>query len=640
LDNNFQILDDYGASDILNQLAQSWLRNNEHILAPFLRNDSEDQSQTFYSNKPYIKLIQDIATAFIQTAKDMRLTPEALSSKLSSSPAPFPLAQLGCSLYSDYQRALAYRGMVDFNDLICLALEVLQRDSKYLSRLQYCWPYIFEDEAQDSSRLQEQILRTLVGVYGNWVRVGDPNQAIFETFTTASPKYLRSFLKEEGVIARELTESGRSAPSIIAIANRLISWTESEHPVVSARDALTRPFIEPAPPGDVHSNPEDTPLSIHIHQKNLSSEQEIHAIVSSITHWLPNHPEQTVAILSPNNDHAFKVVDALKKHKIEVVDNLLKSTSSTRRVAEVLGKILHYLSNPQNPRYLASAYEAWRRGESDNSEEWVSVQKVIGLLQQCQNVESYIFPRAGLDWLETIISIEENADIYYELKEFKEVLRHWEKFVLLPFDQIILALSQELFFEPSELSIAHHLAIAMRRTNDMHPEWRTSNLTNELNIIAENERRVMGIADEDIGFDPDKYKGKVVVATIHKSKGLEWDRVYLTSINNYDFPSAQPEDVYRSERWFIRNNLNLTAETLAQLKSILSQGVYEPWYEEGVATHEARLDIVRERLRLLYVGITRAKRELTITWNTGQKRNSTPAKPLEILSAMLSETNH
>ncbi|NIP85784.1 MAG: UvrD-helicase domain-containing protein, partial [Planctomycetales bacterium] len=56
------------------------------------------------------------------------------------------------------------------------------------------WPYILEDEAQDSSRLQEEILRKLAGKGGNWVRVGDPNQAIFETFTTADPKYLRDFM--------------------------------------------------------------------------------------------------------------------------------------------------------------------------------------------------------------------------------------------------------------------------------------------------------------------------------------------------------------------------------------------------------------------------------------------------------------
>ena len=43
------------------------------------------------------------------------------------------------------------------------------------------------------------------------------------------------------------------------------------------------------------------------------------------------------------------------------------------------------------------------------------------------------------------------------------------------------------------------------------------------------------------GFDPERYRGKAVVTTMHKAKGLEWDRVYLMSVNNYDFPFQYAE---------------------------------------------------------------------------------------------------
>jgi DNA helicase-2/ATP-dependent DNA helicase PcrA len=112
--------------------------------------------------------------------------------------------------------------------------------------------------------------------------------------------------------------------------------------------------------------------------------------------------------------------------------------------------------------------------------------------------------------------------------------------------------------------------------------------------------------------------------TIHKAKGLEWDRVYLMSVNNYDFPSGQPNDRYISEKWFLRDGLNLEAETLAQLEAAIATGEYE-FYAEGTATQAARLDYVRERLRLLYVGVTRAKKELIITWNTGRQGDQTQA---------------
>jgi DNA helicase-2/ATP-dependent DNA helicase PcrA len=149
-------------------------------------------------------------------------------------------------------------------------------------------------------------------------------------------------------------------------------------------------------------------------------------------------------------------------------------------------------------------------------------------------------------------------------------------------------------------------------------------------VIANNERRFLGFSDDDIGFDPQKHKGQVVIATIHKAKGLEWDRVYLMSVNNYDFPSGQTGDLYISEPWFLRDHLNLEAETMEQLQIMLSSGEYD-WYEEGQASSQARLDYVSERLRLLYVGITRAKRELILTRNTGRDGGLLPAVPFQAL---------
>ena len=84
-------------------------------------------------------------------------------------------------------------------------------------------------------------------------------------------------------------------------------------------------------------------------------------------------------------------------------------------------------------------------------------------------------------------------------------------------------------------------------------------------MIAKNKRRFLGFSEDDSGFDPNRYRGRIVITTMHKAKGLEWDRVYLLSVNNYDFPSGMPYDQYISEKWFIREQLNLEAEALAQL---------------------------------------------------------------------------
>jgi DNA helicase-2/ATP-dependent DNA helicase PcrA len=189
------------------------------------------------------------------------------------------------------------------------------------------------------------------------------------------------------------------------------------------------------------------------------------------------------------------------------------------------------------------------------------------------------------------------------------------------------------------LAIAHKLAVVLGRAIRANNDWRLPELTEELAVIAKNERRFLGFNEDDSGFDPERYQGKVVVATMHKAKGLEWDRVYLMSVNNYDFPSGQIYDGYISEKWFIRDKLNLHAEALAQLDAVLEPDRY-PGYREGEASEIARLDYVRERLRLLFVGITRAKQELVITWNTGRRGDSSLALPLVALQVFAKENGY
>ena len=216
--------------------------------------------------------------------------------------------------------------------------------------------------------------------------------------------------------------------------------------------------------------------------------------------------------------------------------------------------------------------------------------------------------------------------VLHELIEFRINVNRWLNAVILPIDQLVLTLAHDVFTEPADLALAHKLALVLQQAADDHRDWRLPELAAELAIIARNERRFIGFSSDDSGFDPERHKGKVVVTTMHKAKGLEWDRVYLMSVNNYDFPSNRPNDQYISEKWFVRGNLNLEAEALFQLDAVLGSNEYE-WYTEGAASLAARVDYVKERLRLFYVGITRAKRDLIITWNTGRQGNATPSLP-------------
>jgi DNA helicase-2/ATP-dependent DNA helicase PcrA len=633
LEDRFRIIDEREADLIRKEAARAWLQANPDGLNEFIGEGIDESKRDWVKRQQLPDLLTGIALAFIRSAKDNRLTPERLQLLLNHSPAPLPLAEMGLAIYSDYQYALAYRGAVDFDDLIRLAIDLIDSDAGYLERLRYRWPFILEDEAQDSSQLQEQILRLLAGPEGNWVRVGDPNQAIFETFTTASPKHLLDFIRKEAGSYKTLPNSGRCQPSIMALANQLITWVNNDHPVTAVRDALTIPLIKPAPEGDPQPNPPDDPSGIRLVLKKYSPAEEIEVVVKSIAKWLPAHPESTLAVLVPRNQRGVEVVQALKEYKIDFVE-LLGSTSSTRLAAGRLGDIVSALTDPHSAARLGRAYLAWRREneENENNEFQLLIAKLLGT---CSEIETFVSPRSEHDWLDSIpldsySSGEE--DIRQEFEEFRAVMRRWQGATILPIDQMILTISQDIFSASNDLALAHKLALLLGNFHDDHPDWRLPELNEQLNLIARNESHFLGFSEEDVGFDPSHHAGKVVVTTMHKAKGLEWDRVYLMSINNYDFPSFQPNDQYISEKWFLKNRLNLEAETLAQLQSVLSKDEYR-FYQEGTATQSARLDYVRERLRLLYVGLTRAKKDLIITWNTGRQGDLMPALPFVALES-------
>lgn len=634
LEDRFSILDEREADFIRKEAAAAWLQAHPGDLDGFLDPDLDESKRDWVHRQQLPDLVNSIALAFIRSAKDNRLTPEKLQSLLSAAPAPLPLAEMGAAIYTDYQRALAYRGAVDFDDLIRLAIDLLENDAEFLERLRYRWPYILEDEAQDSSKLQEQILRLLAGPAGNWVRVGDPNQAIFETFTTASPKHLLEFISKEAETYQTLPDSGRCQPSIIALANQLIKWVDNDHPAADVRDALTVPFIRPTPAGDPQPNPPDDPEGVKLIARKYTPEEEVEAVVKSIANWLPEHADSTLAVLVPRNLRGVDVVNALKSRNIDFVE-LLGSTSSTRAAAGRLGEIVSALADPQSSARLARAYLAWRRPEEEVPNDDFQRQ-VAQLLSKCSEVETFVSPRLDRDWLASFSPspTEEGPGVREELEEFRAVVRRWQGTTALPIDQMILTLSQDLFTAPNDLALAHKLALVLRQVRDDHVDWRLPELNGELSLIARNERRFLGFSEDDAGFDPSHHAGEVVVTTMHKAKGLEWDRVYLMSVNNYDFPSFQSNDRYISEKWFVRLGMNLEAETLAQLETLGTRDEFT-WYEEGRATQQARLDYVRERLRLLYVGITRAKKELILTWNTGRQGDQTPAIPFAALQGWL-----
>ena len=582
-------MDETASTAMIREAARSWTHTHPEVRQAYVRGDFTESRMVQIAESHWPELIESVAGSFIRSAKDRRLAPWELQQSLEQHPVELPLARMGVEIYAAYQKGLAYRGAVDFDDLIRLAAGMLDQSTELLERLRFRWPYVLEDEAQDSSQLQQHIFSALAGPGGNWVRVGDPNQAIFETFTTANPDLLRDFIAAHHSVP--MPESGRCQPSVMRLANRLIHWTTSTHPVEAVRSALSEPEIQSAPDGDPQPNPPDDPSGLTFVAAALTPDEEIQMVVNSIREWLPAHPDWTVAVLASTNDHAANLVKALQNRRIPCLE-LLRSTSPTRAVAGSLTHVLGSLADPASAAKLAKCYRVWRRdwrGDKDREKLIGRVGALIGRLRRLEDYFGAAAPgiagriAAGAPAEESLpqsdVSTERRWQFSPSLNSFRRVSARWQQATVLPIDQLILAIAQDIFVSSADLALAHKLALVMAQLASENPHWRLPDLTPHLNQIARNRRKFIGFSEDDRGFQPDDHKGEVVVATLHKAKGLEWDRVYLISVNDYDFPSGMPGDSFVSEKWFIRDTLNLEAEALAQLRALDPEPEFRSYVE-------------------------------------------------------------
>ena len=665
LSETFGIVDERISLEIKRQAVNSYLQTHPDLLSAFIKPEFLNNPRRIENH--LLASAQEIAEVVIRRMKDLRTDAATLGNTLEQQAGTWPLLEFGLQIYKDYQRGLHVRGAVDFDDLILLALQALEADGNYLARLQGRWPYVLEDEAQDSSALQERMLGLLTREHGNWVRVGDPNQAIHTTFTSADPSFLRAFVRRQDVRALPLPNSGRSAQPIIDLANAFIEWSRERHPVLPADLALSLPLIEPTEADDPQPNPKPGDPPVFVYDRSQTPDEEIQTLVFSLRRWLPKHPDRTVAVLVPDNRRAAEFARAFEDASLPYDDSLLQSSNTTRAAVDALVKALRYISQPHSATHLPAFWtDVWwlRRGRARymsalgiedgtaasesgggsgraadsapapnpvQEEELPQQVSTLGrALGQMRQPERFVSPRAGDDWLDGIGWLDEYEGFRTVVEEFRIDLRRWCAATVLPIDELILTLGQHLFSEPLELALAHRVAVLLAERGREEPNWRLPELTKELEDIARNRRHILGFNEDPGGFEPPA--GKVTIATMHTAKGLEWDRVHLASVSNYSFPSGGDDDSYRAERWFVRDSLNLTAEAIAQTEQ-LRMGTLDE-YLPGRATRDARKEVAAERLRLLYVGITRARQELILTYNTGTLHARSPNKPALAFEAL------
>jgi DNA helicase II / ATP-dependent DNA helicase PcrA len=163
--------------------------------------------------------------AQISMAKNQLIGPEEYKARVASF-----YDQTVADAYALYQRRLHSSNAVDFDDLLMLTVEVLERFPEALTRWQKAFRYVLVDEYQDTNHAQYRLLQLLAGQHKNVFAVGDPDQSIY-AFRGADIRNILEFERDFGggrLIALE--QNYRSTNSILRAANALITHNRERKP--------------------------------------------------------------------------------------------------------------------------------------------------------------------------------------------------------------------------------------------------------------------------------------------------------------------------------------------------------------------------------------------------------------------------
>lgn len=194
--------------------------------------------------KPYrFRPAGDLATE-VEWCRNRRIRPDQYLNALSGHEPPIP-ADLMAGVFRRFEEGKRSRGLIDFEDLLELTIDMYERDEDAAERFRAKYRAFTVDEYQDVNLLQESLLRLWLGGRDEVCVVGDDYQSVYG-FTGATPTYLLEMPRRfpRTLVAR-LEQNYRSTPEVLAVANRLVPRLGGAEKVLhSRRDAGPDPEIK------------------------------------------------------------------------------------------------------------------------------------------------------------------------------------------------------------------------------------------------------------------------------------------------------------------------------------------------------------------------------------------------------------
>ena len=247
-------------------------------------------------------------------------------------------------LLDRYSEAKTESRVVDFDDLLRLALRVMERDPQAAAAQRWRFRHLFVDEFQDVNPLQYRLLRAWLGDGVDLFVVGDPHQAIYG-WNGADARYLDRFEevfpveRYPGVAVLHLRDNYRSTPQVLATAAAVLE---------TSRLVAHRP---------------DGPLPTVVAHADEAAEARAIARDVRQRHG-PGRPWSTQAVLVRSNAQAVVITEALARagiaHRLRGADQLLTrpavATALSRLRRESYEAVLADLRSPPVPDEAADAH--------------------------------------------------------------------------------------------------------------------------------------------------------------------------------------------------------------------------------------------------------------------------------------------
>lgn len=197
-----------------------FLKKHIHLLnrkANFILLDSDDKKRILRQFRSTVSL--SLLNSEISRLKNWLITPKEAFKKAQDS-----TYKEIAKHYETYNAYLLEKNMLDFDDLLLLSYEILDKNEELCKEISQKYQYIMVDEYQDTNELQYKLLRKLCKMHNNICVVGDDDQSIYG-WRGAKIQHILDFKDNfEGAKIIRLEKNYRSTSEILEVANKLINF--------------------------------------------------------------------------------------------------------------------------------------------------------------------------------------------------------------------------------------------------------------------------------------------------------------------------------------------------------------------------------------------------------------------------------